>query len=150
MVIRSLIACMTAALAAGGCVPDPAALANPFQVTASVERTEQAIHCEIRSNRGFGNADIRAVISADHAVEGRFRLLMTKTGKAGQSRIVQRGDFVLSAGEAEAVGRALIGPGKENIRAELTVMSSTGERLCKSVFPEQKSLEPVDDDVIRL
>lgn len=142
-----------------GCLPDISAIAEGNR-TAHIFESGDApgisehdpvdrspIGCEIRTGRGAARSSLEALIIANDSSAGRFTLELERKGPSGSSRITQGGDFDLSAGETEQIGRVMLGRGVK-VKADLMVHDDDGEILCETSYPaDRKPAQPKKTDL---
>jgi len=140
-----------------GCLPDISAIAEGNRTAHLFEgdagtgesdfSAQSPIGCELRTGRGTARSSLEALIIANDASVGRFTLELERKGPSGSSRISQGGDFDLSAGETEQIGRVML-DGGGRIKADLLVHDDDGEILCEASYPsDRKPAEPKKTDL---
>lgn len=140
-----------------GCLPDISAIAEGNRTAHVFESDagpgerdfspQSPIGCEIRTGRGTARSSLEALIIANDSAAGRFTLELERKGPSGSSRITQGGDFDLSAGESEQIGRVMLGGGGR-VKADLLVRDDDGEILCETSYPaDREPVEPKKTDL---
>lgn len=142
-----------------GCLPDISAIAEDRRTAHIFESgdvpgvsehdpvDQSPVGCEIRTGGGTARSSLEALIIANDSSVGRFTLELERKGPSGSSRVTQGGDFDLSAGETEQIGRVMLGGGGK-VKADLLVRDDDGEILCETSYPtDRKPGEPKKPDL---
>ena len=67
------------------------------------------LNCEIAVSTGRYGHTYEGIIHANSTVKGTYELNIHKRGSTGRAMISQSGDFYVSAGQTETLGRATFG-----------------------------------------
>ncbi len=88
--------------------------------TAKSEPT--AVRCEIQVKSSAGGVTIEGVAIAKTAIDGSYRLVITKSGGGGSSNINQGGEFSSAGGNRTSLGTVVLGGDGGSYTAKLTVL----------------------------
>jgi hypothetical protein len=105
-------------------------------IDSSVERVDagqnapQPIRCEIQVEEHGRSVALAGVVFAEAAIEGSYRLRVSKSGGGGSSDIDQSGDFSAAPGEPSTLGTVTLGGDGGSYVAKLTVTWSGGTIEC--------------------
>jgi hypothetical protein len=105
-------------------------------IHGSIERVgagptaSQPLRCEIQVQEHGTSVALQGVVFAKTAVEGSYRLRVTKSGGAGSSDINQSGDFSAGPGEPGRLGTVTLGGDAGSYVAKLTVTWHGGSIEC--------------------
>lgn len=109
-----------AALATAG------ALGVFLHATGPATAAHGAVACDIQVSRSGNLVGLKAIVSAQDATAGRYRLRVVSTG-GNSSNIDQSGDFSVSGGSAVVSTVSLGGSGSYTARLSVTVDGRTTE-----------------------
>jgi hypothetical protein len=97
-----------------------------FQPTSPISAAPGAIACSIQVSRSGGLVGLNAVVSAQDATSGSYRLRVTSSG-GNSSNIDQSGDFSLTGGTTVLSSVSLGGSGTYTARLAVTADGRTTE-----------------------
>lgn len=97
-----------------------------FQPTASAKAASTPLTCDIQVSRSGGLVGLKAVVNAEGATSGSYRLRVVSSG-GNSSNIDQSGDFSVRGGSAVVSSISLGGSGTYTARLSITADGRTSE-----------------------
>ena len=97
-----------------------------LQSTAPVNAARAPISCDIRVSHAGGLVDLKAVVSAEAATSGSYRLRVVSSG-SNSSNIDQSGEFSVGNGSTVVSSVSLGGSGTYTARLSVTADGRTTE-----------------------
>lgn len=102
------------------------AIGGLFQPAVLAKAAQGAVSCDIQVSRSGGLVGLKAVVSAQDATSGSYRLRVVSSG-ANSSNIDQSGDFSVRGGSATVSTVSLGGSGTYTARLSVTADGRTTE-----------------------
>ena len=97
-----------------------------FQPSVPAKAAKGPFTCDIQVSRSGGSVGLKAVVNAQEATSGSYRLRVVSSG-GNSSNIDQSGDFSISEGSAVVSSVSLGGSGTYTARLSITADGRTSE-----------------------
>lgn len=107
-----------------------AALAGGSGGNAHGDTADQPVRCELSISTPPGQTVIGGRVSADHKVQGSYRLGIISRTSGGSARINQSGAFIAAPGAPADLGETVLAGSPSQYRAELEISFEGRKMRC--------------------